>query len=126
MSFLLDPPLLVGAGAAIERLELDEDTTRRLHRGVLALFIGGSLALYANAPGLRPLWGPFGSRSGREFMITSGLAHIDEDGIPPRRHLVALALFLAYPLWLKLGRVLGAHRSGERARAPEQPAAPGG
>ena len=107
MSFLLDPPLLVASGAAIERLGTDEETARRLGAATVGLFVGVSLALYANAPGLRALWAPFGARSGREFMLTSGLARVDERALSPARHAAALSLFAAYPLWLALGRTAG-------------------
>src|SRR5207244_3716666 len=100
VSFVLDPPLLVASGAGIESLGADPRTARRLCAGTLAAFVGTSGALYANVPGLRPLWGPFGARSGREFMLTSGLARVDEAAMSPARHAAALSLFAAYPLWL--------------------------
>src|SRR3954471_7839896 len=106
MSFVLDPPLLVASGAAIERLGRDDATARRLGAATVATFVGVSLALYANAPGLRAIWGPFGARSGREFMLTSGLARVDERAMTPARHAAALSLFAAYPFWLALGRTL--------------------
>ncbi len=107
MSFVIDPPLLVASGAAIEAaVGDDEAAARRLRGGVVALFIGVSLALYANVPGLERLWRPFGSRSGREFMLTSGLARVDERRIPPARHAAALSLFALYPLWARLGAAL--------------------
>lgn len=107
MSFVLDPPLLVASGAAIEAAAGDdEETARRLRGGVVGLFVVVSLALYANAPGLGRLWRPFGSRSGREFMLTSGIAPVDERRIGPARHAAALSLFLLYPLWSRLGAAL--------------------
>ena len=107
MSFVIDPPLLVASGAAIEAVAgEDEATARRLRGAVVALFAAVSLALYANAPGLGRLWRPFGSRSGREFMLTSGLAHVDERRIAPAQHAGALSLFLLYPLWVRLGSAL--------------------
>jgi hypothetical protein len=111
VSFVLDPPLLVASGAVIERLDLDERTARRAGAATVALFVGVSAALYANAPGLRALYRPFGANSGREFMLTSGLAPVDEDAMTPARHAAALSLFAAYPLWLALGRAL-ARRHG--------------
>lgn len=120
VSFLLDPPLLIASGAAIERLDCSEQTARRLRAGTLAVFIGVSAGMYANLPGLGRLWQPFGARSGREFMLTSGLARIDDRAITPARHLAALSLFAAYPLWLALGRSLGARGQSERgARGPD-------
>ncbi len=104
MSFLIDPPLLIASGAAIERGAPDEATAQRMSAATVALFIGVSLALYANTPRLGPLWRPFGSRSGREFMLTSGLASINEQRLRWWQHLAALSLFAAYPAWLSLGR----------------------
>jgi len=107
MSFVIDPPLLVASGAAIEAVAgEDEATARRLRGGVVALFVAVSLALYANVPGLARLWRPFGSRSGREFMLTSGLVRVDEQRIAPVQHAGALSLFLLYPLWVRLGSAL--------------------
>jgi hypothetical protein len=60
--------------------------------------------LYANVPRLGLLWKPFGARSGREFMLTSGLAPVDEDRLRWRQHTAALSLFLTYPAWLAVGR----------------------
>ena len=104
MSFLLDPPLLVACGAAIERLASDDRTARRASVAVVGTFVGVSAALYANAPGLGAWWRPFGARNGREFMLTSGLADVDDGAMTPVRHAAALSLFALYPGWLALGR----------------------
>lgn len=104
MSFLLDPPLLVASGAAIERIAPDEPAARTLGAVTAGIFIGVSLALYANVPGLGAFWKPFGSRSGREFMLTSGLAPVDEGRLRRRHHVAALSVFATYPAWLALGR----------------------
>jgi hypothetical protein len=107
MSFVIDPPLLVASGAAIEAVAgEDEGSARRLRGAVAGLFVAVSLALYANAPGLGRLWRSFGSRSGREFMLTSGLARVDERRIAPAQHAAALSLFVLYPLWVRLGSAL--------------------
>lgn len=103
MSFIIDPPLLAATGAAIERTIGDQRVTRALEVGIVATFMGVSLALYANAPGLRAIWSPFGARSGREFMLTTGLAKIDERAMGRRHHAVALCQFALYPLWFRLG-----------------------
>lgn len=103
MSFLIDPPLLLASGAAIERAAPDPRTARRLRIGTVATFVGVSLALYSNLPGLHRIWGPFGSRSGREFMLTSGLSRVNERRMSAIQHAAALSLFLLYPLWLRLG-----------------------
>jgi hypothetical protein len=99
MSFLLDPPLLVATGAAIERGLGDRPgLARHAGRAAVGVFVGVSAALYANAPGLEPLWRPWGARSGRDFMLGSGIAH------PRERGHAVLALFALYPAWLALGR----------------------
>jgi hypothetical protein len=111
VSFVIDPPLLVASGAAIEAVSGgDETAARRGRRLVAGLFVGVSLCLYANVPGLGRIWRPFGARSGREFMLTSGLARIDEEKITPAQHLGALSLFALYPLWVRLGAALPSAR----------------
>lgn len=105
MSFLLDPPLLVASGAAIERAVPDHEQQQALEASTVAIFVGASLALYANAPGMSGLWGRFGSRSGREYMLTSGLGRVEEGSLGARHHLAALSLFALYPAWIRLGRL---------------------
>lgn len=104
MSFAIDPPLLVASGAAIEKATEDERAKAAAGAATVGVFIGVSLALYANVRALDPLHRPFGSRTGREFMLTSGLARIDEGRMTSRHHALALAQFALYPLWLLLGR----------------------
>ena len=107
MSFVIDPPLLIASGAAIEAAKGgDETVARRLRTVVVSLFVLVSLALYANLPGLGRIWRPFGARSGREFMLASGLARVDESRVGPRQHAAALSLFALYPLWVRLGSAL--------------------
>ena len=107
MSFLLDPPLLVAAGAAAETVAgEDEPTLAKLRAASVAGFVGVSLALYANVEPLVRVWPTFGARSGREFMLTSGLAEVDEPRMRARHHAAALSLFALYPLWFELGRRL--------------------
>ena len=103
MSFVIDPPLLAATGAAVERGVTGQRLARALELGTVATFIGVSLALYANAPGLRAIWTPFGARSGREFMLTSGLAEVDERAMGTTHHAAALSQFALYPLWFRLG-----------------------
>lgn len=107
MSFVIDPPLLVASGAAIGRFAGDERLARGLKAVTLGAFIGVSAALYANAPAVDALRRPFGARSGREFMLTSGLARIDEERMTAAEHALALSQFALYPLWLALGERIG-------------------
>lgn len=104
MSFLLDPPILLAAGAAIERLSPDERVARTASRAAVAVVVGTSVALYLDAPGLGLIWRPFGSKSGRDFMLNSGVTRFSYRRPPARTHALAAALFAVYPLWLRAGR----------------------
>ncbi len=104
MSFLLDPPLLMATGAAIERLSPDERVARTASRAAVAVVVGTSVALYLDAPGLGLIWKPFRAKSGRDFMLNSGVTRFSYREPSPRTHLLAAALFAVYPLWLRAGR----------------------
>lgn len=107
MSFLLDPPLLVASGAVAERaLGEDEQALGFAQAVTVAAFVGVSAGLYANFGPLARRWPLLGARSGREFMLTSGLAEVDEGSIRPLQHAAALSLFALYPAWFRLGRAL--------------------
>lgn len=106
MSFLVDPPLLVAAGAAIERAVGRERTKRRLAVAVLALFLGTSISLWRNAPWTDRLARACGAESGRDWMINSGVLHLEHDEVTARTQALAALLFATYPLWLRLGRRL--------------------
>jgi hypothetical protein len=106
MSFLLDPPLLVATGAAIERLAPDERAARLAEGGALALFLGVSACLYLDRPGTALIWRAFGASSGRDFMLGSGLVSRSPRARRPALDLLAAAIFSTYPSWLRLGRRL--------------------
>lgn len=109
MSFLLDPPLLLATGAALEHLA-DDDTADRLETLTTAVFYGVSVPLWldSDARPLRLFWRPFGSEGGRDFMINSGVLDLPVPERPTaRHHLLAAGIFATYPLFLRLGRVLG-------------------
>jgi hypothetical protein len=115
MSFLIDPPLLFASGAAIDRIAPDEDAARKLELLTIAGFWGVAMSMYANAAWTRWMYRPFGSASGRDWMLNSGVFHFRHgDDAPARTHLAAAALFATYPLWLRLGR-----RVAHSAAAPE-------
>jgi hypothetical protein len=106
MSFLVDPPLLVAAGAAIGRAGADEKTARRAEGAVLAVFLVTSVSLYANARWTRPIWRLCRARSGRDWMVNSGVFSLETDPVTTRRAVAAVALFATYPAFLRLGRRL--------------------
>ncbi len=111
MSFLVDPPLLVGAGAAIERVSPDERVARVAQRAVVAGFIGFSALLYVNAPGMAWFWRPLGATSGRDWMLNSGVLSFEHRRVSARTHALAAALFATYPLFPRLGRAVARRAS---------------
>lgn len=109
MAFLMDAPMLVASGAAISKLFSDEDTARRLETATAVTFIAGATAFYLNAPGFKQVAQKvFRSEDGREFMVNSMVFNFDHRKLRGKRHLIAVGLLASYPLWLKLGRRLGA------------------
>ena len=72
----------------------------------MLVFCGRRHGLYANLTPLVRVWPTLGARTGREFMLTSGLAEVDEESIRPAHHVAALSLFALYPLWFRLGQAL--------------------
>ena len=106
MSFLVDPPMLVASGVGIGRLAPDERTARAAERVVLAAFLVTSVGLYVEAPFTRWLWQLCRARSGRDWMLNSGVFRFDERAAGPGTHALAAAIFATYPLWVRLGRRL--------------------
>ena len=99
MSFLIDGPWLYANGRAIAR-------TRRpapLAASTMAAFWGVSIPLYLNRGWTRPIWRACRARSGRDWMINSGVLRIDAERAGPRAHAVSAAIFATYPLWMWLG-----------------------
>jgi len=105
MSFLLDPPLLVGTGAVIEARVKNEKLKSLLEISTLAVFVGTSVSLYLEKPSVKWLWKVCGAKSGRDWMLNSGVFRFeydnDEDVLT---HLIAGAIFATYPIWIRLGR----------------------
>ena len=111
MSFLLDPGMLVASGVLIERA-VPEEKRDLAEAATMATFIGISLALYLEAPGLGLFWKPFKSKNGRDFMINSGVFHVNTDDAGWKTDVVSAAIYATYPFFLKLGRRLGRRDGG--------------
>jgi len=106
MSFLIDPPLLVGTGALIERISEGEDTARKLEKLTIAGFLATSISLYLNAPWTRWIADMCKADSGRDWMLNSGVFKLDHEEVSSRTHLACAAIFATYPVWLRMGRKL--------------------
>lgn len=107
MSFLVDPPLLVGTGAALGRLLPPGKAQDVAAKAVLATFIGTSVGLYLNRERTRWLWELCRAESGRDWMLNSGVTHFEHEHPKPWVHVVAAGIFATYPAWYRLGRRLG-------------------
>ncbi|MCL4449010.1 MAG: hypothetical protein M1483_04745 [Actinobacteria bacterium] len=107
MSFLIDPPMLVGAGALAETKISDEKSITRVEKVTLAVFLAVSVSLYLNLKWTKWMWEIVGADSGRDFMLNSRLFHFEHRSPSLSTHATALGLFASYPLWFKLGRLLG-------------------
>jgi hypothetical protein len=113
MSFLIDGPWLYANGEAYARLAIEPERSRnalKLGVATIAGFWGLSIPLYLNQRWTKPVWRACRAKSGRDWMVNSGVARFDADDISPRGHKIAAVIFATYPLWLWLG-----YRHGKRA-----------
>lgn len=106
MSFLLDPPALVILGMLLDRYVESVDRRNLIAAAIVGAFLVVSSLLYLDV--LPWWWG--GWIAGSDWMLNSGLP-VDvkrEPGID----ILAVLMFAAYPLWMRLGldlrRYLGA------------------
>lgn len=106
MSFLADPPLLFTTGAAVEAVVPDAKAKKVLGAVVVVGFVGFSVGLYLEKPWTAWLWKMVGARSGRDWMINSGVTHFEYDDPSIGTHLLSGAIFATYPAWFHLGRKL--------------------
>jgi hypothetical protein len=113
MSFLIDPPWLYATGRAYGRL-MPERTpaARAVHTATATAFLATSISLYLDRPWTRPIWKACRARSGRDWMLNSGVFRFDPARAGRRTHIVSALLFATYPWWLLLGE-----RRGRRARS---------
>ncbi len=119
MSFVADPLLLFGSGAIIERMVPDRRRARQTEQATLGVFLALSVPVYLDAGWTRPIWRTFRARSGRDFMLNSGVWHFEYRNPPRRTHVAATLVFATYPLWLHLGRVVA--RRGAVRKTLAQP-----
>jgi hypothetical protein len=119
MSFLMDGPLLVGAGALTGVLTDDPKLRAALGGATLSGFYAVSLSLYMEAGWTRPIWRMVGARSGRDWMVNSRVLKFDVSRMQRRHHAMAGAFFASYVLWFAAGLWLGdrIRRTLERRRS---------
>jgi hypothetical protein len=101
MSFLIDPPWLYANGRALAKTP--PEVRRPLSRATLAVFLVTSISLYFDRGWTRPIWRLCRARSGRDWMLNSGVLSMDPDRAGRRTHAISALLFATYPAWLWLG-----------------------
>ncbi|WCB92601.1 hypothetical protein DSM104299_01298 [Baekduia alba] len=102
MSFLIDPPWLYANGRALAKATPPPQRDK-LAAATLGVFLVTSVSLYLDKGWTKPIWRLCRARSGRDWMLNSGVFRLDPDRASTSTHLVSGALFATYPLWLWLG-----------------------
>ena len=69
----------------------------------MAVFWGVSIPLYLNMGWTERIWRACRARSGRDWMINSGVLRLDHERVSTRGHLISALIFATYPMWLALG-----------------------
>ncbi len=112
MSFLIDPPWLYATGRAYGRL-MPERTpaARAVQTATAGMFLATSVSLYLDRPWTRPIWEACRARSGRDWMLNSGVFRFDFRRAGKRTHLISTLVFATYPWWLWLGERRSRRRS---------------
>jgi hypothetical protein len=62
-----------------------------------------SVSLYLNKRWTNPIARACGAEDGRDWMLNSGVLHLDHRNAGRATHAVSALLFATYPLWLYLG-----------------------
>jgi hypothetical protein len=102
MSFLIDPPWLYANGRLLAE-RVPPPQRDRLAAATLGVFLVTSVSLYLDRRWTTPIWRLCRARSGRDWMLNSGVLKLDAERAGTPTHLVSGALFATYPLWLWLG-----------------------
>jgi hypothetical protein len=102
MSFLIDPPWLYATGRAYARRTQGRQAAA-LGAATVGAFWAVSVPLYLNRRWTRPIWRLCRAEDGRDWMLNSGVLHLDHRDPGPAVHAAAAAVFASYPLWLWLG-----------------------
>jgi hypothetical protein len=106
MSFLVDPTLLFVDGEAYARAmpESAQGGAAKLIGGAtVAAALAVGIGSYLDQPWAKPLWKPFGAKSGTAFMLGWPLSHGSRHRRSARTDAVAALIFASYPLWWWLG-----------------------
>jgi hypothetical protein len=114
MSFLIDPPWLYATGrlyGARAPEHLQGRTAAALGAATMAGFWGTSVSLYLDRAWTKPIWKACRARSGRDWMLNSGVFRFPYARVGQGTHVVSALLFASYPAFLVLG-----HRHGRRRR----------
>jgi hypothetical protein len=125
-SFLIDGPWLLSLGwlygKVTRRMVKDEERRKRVRRfldlATLGAFYVTSVSLYLNLEWTRWIWEMCRAKSGRDWMVNSGVFRFDTENMSPRAHAVCAAIFATYPLWLKAGYQLADRSGGEAVETP--------
>jgi hypothetical protein len=113
MSFLIDPPWLYATGRLYGRAapeSLQGERAAALGAATMAVFWGTSISLYLDRPWTAPIWRACRARSGRDWMLNSGVFRLRHDRVSAATHALSTLIFATYPLWLWLG-----HRHARRS-----------
>jgi hypothetical protein len=115
MSFLIDPPWLYATGRAYGRLmPRRTPAARAVSRATAGAFLATSISLYLDRSWTRRIWEACHAKSGRDWMLNSGVFRIDYRRAGPRTHVTSALIFATYPLWLWLGERRGRQLAGHR------------